>query len=185
MSTPSMEKIISASLNRYLGCDSERRDELQKIDGKVIAVKIKQLDAIAKLQVEQLKFKPVEHADIDTDVEIIVSVKALPDFLLGVDRNQLIKNGDIEIIGDMHVASIFHNVLKEVEIDWEEILAARIGDTAASQIGFGAKKLQGFMRTVGENIQLDTRDYLQDNLQVAVTQDEVEYICTGSRLLAC
>ena len=169
-----MEKLITAGLNRYLECDPERSRELKQIDGKVIAVKIKEFDVTITLRVEDLKLQEVLDTEIVANVEIILSLKTLPNYLLGVDRNQLIKNGDIEIVGDTHVASVFHNIVSEVEIDWEELLAARIGDTMASQVGFGARKIKGFMRTVRENVQLDTRDYLQDNLQVAVTQEEVD-----------
>ena len=169
-----MKKLISAGLNRYLACDPERSSELKQIDGKVVAIKIKEFDATIILQVEGLKLHEIVDKEIEADVELNLSIKTFPNYLLGVDRNQLIKNGDIEIIGDTHVASVFHNVLSEVEIDWEELLAARIGDTMASQIGFGARKVKGFMRTMRENVQLDTRDYLQDNLQVAVTQAEVD-----------
>ena len=169
-----MKKLISAGLNRYLACDPERSSELKQIDGKVVAIKIKEFDATIILQVEGLKLHEIVDKEIEADVELNLSIKTFPNYLLGVDRNQLIKNGDIEIIGDTHVASVFHNVLSEVEIDWEELLAARIGDTMASQIGFGARKVKGFMRTMRENVQLDTRDYLQDNLQVAVTQVEVD-----------
>ena len=104
----------------------------------------------------------------------MVSLTTLPNYFLGVDRNQQIKNGDLEINGDTHVASVFHNVLNEVEIDWEELLAERIGDTMAAQIGRGARKVGGFMHKVSDNVQMDTRDFLQDNLQVAVTQAEVD-----------
>ena len=169
-----MEKIITAGLNRYLECDPERCDELKKIDGKIIALKFKEPDITLKLQVDGSSLLEVEDAAISPDVELLLSLKTLPNYLLGVDRNQQIKSGDIEIIGDTHVASIFHNVLSEVEIDWEELLAARVGDTMAAQIGLGAQKIKGFMRTVRDNMQMDTRDYLQDNLQVAVTQSEVD-----------
>ena len=168
-----MKNIIATGLNRFLQCDPERVDELQKIDGKVINIKIKELDKTICLRVSDRQLENIEE-DITPDVELIVSMRVLPGYLLGADRNQQIKNGDIEVIGDTHVASVFHNVLSTVEIDWEEILAARVGDTAAHQIGFGAKKVKGFLRTVRENVQMDTRDYLQDNLQVAVTQIEVD-----------
>ena len=169
-----MEKLITAGLNRYLECDPERSSELKQIDGKVIAVKIRELEVTITFQVEGLKLQEISNADAKADVELNLSIKTLPNYLLGVDRNQLIKNGDIEIIGDTHVASVFHNILSAVEIDWEELLAARIGDTMASQIGFGARKVKGLMRTMRENARLDARDYLQDNLQVAVTQAEVD-----------
>lgn len=169
-----MKNIIATGLNRYLECDPERVDELQKIDGKVINIKIKEINKTICLRVCGRQLEHVEEIDETPDVELIVSMRVLPDYLLGADRNQQLKNGDIEIIGDTHVASVFHNVLNTVEIDWEEILAARVGDTVAHQIGFGARKVKGFLRSVKENVQMDTRDYLQDNLQVAVTQIEVD-----------
>ena len=169
-----MKKLITAGLNRYLECDPERLDELQKIEGKVVGLKVKEIDTTIFLRVTDHALESVEDVDVAPDVQLIVSMKALPDYFLGVDRNQQIKNGDIEIIGDTHVASIFHNTLREVEIDWEELLAARVGDTLAHQVGSGAKKVNRVLRTIRENVQLDTRDYLQDNLQVAVTQSEVD-----------
>ena len=169
-----MKNVVTASLNRYLDCDPERIDQLQKIDGKVIRFAIKELDIAMCWQVNNLHLENLEDENIPCDVELIVSMKALPDYFLKVDRNQLIKNGDIEIIGDTHVASVFHNTLKEVELDWEELLSKRVGDTAAHQIGIGAKTLADLFRGIQENVRLDARDYLQDNLQVAVTQVEVD-----------
>ena len=169
-----MKSIVTASLNRYLEFDPERSSELVKINEKILALKIKELDLNIKLRVNNLRLEEVEDAGIDPDVELILSLRAIPNYLLGVDRNRQMKAGDIEIIGDTHAASIFHNILSEVEIDWEELLAARVGDTLANQIGLGAGKLKGLLRTIRTNMQMDTRDYLQDNLQVAVTQSEVD-----------
>ena len=169
-----MKKVVTAGLNRYLDCDPERIDQIQQIDGKIIGVTIKELDVAMFWQVTNLHLENIEDEDVSCDVELIVSMKALPDYLFGVDRNQLIKNGSVEIIGDTHVASVFHNTLKEVEIDWEEMLAKRVGDTVAHQIGVGAKKLADLFRGIQENARLDMRDYLQDSLQVAVTQVEVD-----------
>lgn len=169
-----MKHVIVASLNRYLDCDPERVGQLNQIEDKVIALTIKELETTLYLQVVDLHLESITDTDVSPDVELIVSLQVLPDFLLGVDRNQLIKNGDIEIIGDTHVASVFNNTLCEIEIDWEELLAARVGDTLAYQIGISAKKVSGLYRRFQENIRLDMRDYLQDSLQVAATQFEVD-----------
>ena len=84
------------------------------------------------------------------------------------------KNGDIEIIGDSHVASTFHNVLREIEIDWEDLLSRYTGDVAANQIGKGVRRTHSFIRRLRNNLRLDMRDYLQDELQVSATNIEVD-----------
>ncbi len=112
--------------------------------------------------------------ELEADVEILVSLKMLPDFLMGVDQDKLIKNGGIEIKGDAHVASVFQNTLREIEIDWEELLSKYTGDAIAYQLGRGAKAVHAFGRRLRDNMRQDTRDYLQDNVQVSVTQEEVD-----------
>ena len=165
---------IIAGLNHYLQCDQERAQDLDKIDRKIIAIKLRELGTTITLQVNGLLLEELNDPEIKPDAEIIASLKVLPDYFLGVDQNQLFKNGDIEIIGDSHVASTFHNVLREIEIDWEDLLSKYTGDIAANQIGKGARRAHGFIRRLGDNLRLDVRDYLQDELQVSVTKVEVD-----------
>jgi len=169
-----MNSIIVTGLNRYLDCDPERVGQLKQIDGKVIGIKIKEWSNSILLRANNLRMEELADSDYSPDVEIIISLKILPDYFIGVDRNQLIKKGDIEIVGDAHIASVFHNTLREVEIDWEEMLAKYTGDTVAYQVGLGAKNIRKFCRQLHDNMRLDMRDYLQDNLQVAPTHIEVD-----------
>jgi len=119
----------------------------------------------------------IEEADdeLDPDVEIKMSVKSLPDYLMGVDQDKLIKYGSIEVIGDTHVASVMQNTLREVEIDWEEIISKYTGDAVAYQLGKGMRALHTFGEHLCDNLRQDVRDYLQDNVQVSATQDEVDH----------
>ena len=165
---------IIAGINRYLECDTERAQGLEQINHKIIIIRLREPESNITFQINGSLLEEIDQPGIDPDVEIIASLKVLPDYFLGVDQNQFIKNGDIEIIGDSHVASTFHNVLREIEIDWEEILAKYFGDVAANQIGKGVRSAQGFVKRLGDNLRLDMRDYLQDELQVAVTKVEVD-----------
>ena len=169
-----IQNTIIAGLNRYLKCDEERAQALQGIDTKIISIRLKELDAATIFQISDCLLKEVDEADAKPDVEIIASLKVLPDYFLGVDQNQFIKNGDLEIRGDSHVASTFHNALKGIEIDWEDLLSNYIGDVAASQVGTAVGKTHNFIKRLGDNLRLDMRDYLQDELQVTVTDVEVQ-----------
>lgn len=169
-----IQNTIIAGINRYLKCDPERAQDLQGIDAKIVSITLKELNTSTTFRINNNLLQAIDDAEIRPDVKIIASLKILPDYFLGVDQNQFIKNGDLEIVGDSHVASTFHNVLKGIEIDWEDLLSRYIGDVAASQIGMAVGKTQGFINRLGDNLRLDVRDYVQDELQIAATQAEVE-----------
>ena len=169
----SMKDVIISGLNRYIETDQERAAGLDQIKGKLIRLYIREIEKTLSLRVQQRYLQEESDSDIDADVEISISLKILPEFLMGADQDKLIKNGGIEIKGDAHIASVFQNTLREIEIDWEELLSKYTSDAAAYQIGRGAKALHSFARRLRENIRQDLRDYLQDNVQASATQDEV------------
>lgn len=165
--------MIVTSINRYIDLDKERAAGLAQIDGKTIGIFVREFDARINLCVDNLSLQELADPDNELDVEIVVSLKALPDLLLGADQDQLIKRGDIEIKGDAHIASVFQNTLRAIEIDWEELLSKYTGDSIAYQIGLGVKGMHAFGHRLRGNMRQDLRDYLQDEVQVSATQDEV------------
>ena len=169
-----MKNIIISLLNRYLEQDLERADQLSQINGKIIRIMIKEVKLDLFMQVYESYVQEVIQQDITADVEINLSLAALPDYLTGADADKLIKNGTIEIKGDAHIASVLQNTLKEIEVDWEEIISKYTGDAVAYQIGKGARVLQAFSQRMRDNFRQDLRDYLQDNVQVSATQAEVD-----------
>lgn len=169
-----MNDLIVAGLNRYIELDPERAAGLDQINHKLIRIYIREINKTMLLRVEQCYFQHEQDHEIEADVEISVSLKILPEFLMGVDQDKLIKNGGIEIKGDTHIASVFQNILREIEIDWEELVSKYTGDTVAYQLGRGAKAVKSFRHRMRDNLHQDLRDYLQDNIQASATKDEVE-----------
>ena len=52
-----MKNIFTAGLNHYLDYDPERVSQLQQIEGKVIALTIRQLEITLYLQVTELRLE--------------------------------------------------------------------------------------------------------------------------------
>ena len=169
-----MNNIILSVLNRYLDQDPERASGLSQIKGKVVRICVREINHDLCFEVQELFVEEIKDDNVQADVEVNVSVKILPEFLMGVDQDKLIKNGGIEIQGDAHVASVLQNTLREIEIDWEEIVSRYTGDAFAHQLGKGARALHVFGLRMRDNLRQDIRDYLQDNVQVSATQDEVD-----------
>ncbi len=169
-----MKEVIIAGLNRYIESDQERAAGLDQIKGKLIRIYIREPDKALSLRIQQRYVEEEYDNSIDADVEISISLKILPEFLMGADQDKLIKNGGIEIKGDTHIASVFQATLRGIEIDWEELVSKYTGDAVAYQIGRGAKAVHSFGSHLRENLRQDLRDYLQDNVQASATQDEVD-----------
>tara|TARA_R110002096_G_scaffold160703_4_gene326955 strand:- start:464 stop:1054 length:591 start_codon:yes stop_codon:yes gene_type:complete len=169
-----MKGAIIAALNRYLESDPERAAGLDQIKGKLIRIYLRELDRTLFLRVQQRYLQEEPDNTIEADVEISVSLKVLPALLAGAEQDKLIKEGNIEIKGDTHIASVFQNTLREIEIDWEELVSKYTGDEIAYQIGRGAKAVHALGRNMRENFRQDLRDFLQDNVQASATQDEVD-----------
>ena len=169
-----LTQIVVSTLNRYLDLDPERAAALAAIDHKVIKLFIRELDKALTIQVENLRAHEVAGNDMAVDVNINLSLKALPELALGVDQNQLIKQGRIEINGDAHVASVLQNVLREIEIDWQEQLSKYTGDALAYQAGKAVKQAHSFGRRLSNNLRADLRDYMRDEMQITATREEVD-----------
>jgi len=169
-----MQNIIIKNLNRYLDCDPENAQQLASIDEKVISIIIRELARTITVQVVDMRLQEITEEDVEADVSIDVSMKTLPEFFLGLDQSQLMQSGAIEIQGDAHIASVLQNTFRAIELDWEEILSKYVGDTVAHQVGLGVKKFSEFFTEKRETVRLDVRDYLQDNVQVVPTKEEVD-----------
>ena len=168
-----LTQLVVGGLNRYIDLDQERAVGLNAINNKVIKLFIRELDKSLMFKVQDLHVNEIIDEDTVVDVEINISLKVLPEFALGVEQDRLIKNGGIEIKGDTHVASVFQNLLKEVEIDWEEQLSKYAGDAVAHQAGKVIKEIHSFGRRLQSNFREDLRDYMQDEIQVVATREEI------------
>jgi len=170
----SLNTLIVSSFNRYLDCDPERAQALENINDKILSITIKEANFTLIMQVQNARFFEADLSQ-QIDASIIVSMHVLSGKMGGQDQNQLLKDGIIEIQGDSHVASVFNKVMNEIEIDWQDVISKYTGDIVAHQIATGAKSVASVLRRLGDNLRLDVRDYLQDDLQIAVTESEVEH----------
>lgn len=170
----SLNTLIVSSFNRYLDCDPERAQALENINDKILSITIKEANFTLIMQVQNARFFEADLSQ-QIDASIIVSMHVLSGKMRGQDQNQLLKDGIIEIQGDSHVASVFNKVMNEIEIDWQDVISKYTGDIVARQITTGAKSVASVLRRLGDNLRLDVRDYLQDDLQIAVTESEVEH----------
>jgi ubiquinone biosynthesis protein UbiJ len=80
--------------------------------------------------------------------------------------NRLFVDKKITIEGDAEMAQDFQKLLREMDIDFEELLSHYIGDVAAHQAGRGLRRLRDWAKEAVESMRLDVREYLVEEIRV-------------------
>lgn len=164
----SLNKASENVLTPQLTQDAPTQAKLAKLAGKNIAFEIKKIN-------QTLYFLPQADAlliETEAPKDIDVTIRAKPSTILKIARdgmdNAELESGELEIAGDAITGQRFAKLLSELNIDWEELLAQRIGDVPAHIFASGLGSLLTWSK--------DTSSALKDNVN--------EYLVEESRLLA-
>ncbi|MBU6469301.1 MAG: SCP2 sterol-binding domain-containing protein [Gammaproteobacteria bacterium] len=175
MSAPALAALLAPAvelaLRQALAGSSAAVRDLKQLDGKVIALELKELPFKLYFlpQAEQLAVRAEHEGRID------LTVRA-PSFAL---LEAALKRGDtpprgIELNGDAETGQIFSRLLKQADLDWEELLSRYVGDVAAHQIGNLARGLLRWGRDAGARLAQDLAEYLQYESGALPPRHEVE-----------
>jgi ubiquinone biosynthesis accessory factor UbiJ len=166
--------VLQTALNAYLSLDREAAKRLKAISGKIIALELTgpNITLLARPVVDTIQIRA--HTGAEPDVVISGSPLALARLGLSKDMAGGLPKGGIEIRGDAEVGRVFREVLTMVEIDWEELLAARIGDIPAHQTGNVIRGLTAGLASAIDKLRMDLSEYLQEESRIVPTRIEVE-----------
>ncbi len=78
----------------------------------------------------------------------------------------LIKSGELEVLGNLQVASAIANHLQHTQFDQEEWLSGYIGDVPAHLFCQGARKLHQWLTYRATQTQHDLLEWLQDEIRL-------------------
>ncbi len=172
--SPSFLRLIEQAFNKYLALDSEMSDQLAELDGKCLCFDITQ----PKLKLFCLPRKAavtLQHDfDLEPDCTIKGSAMALYEMIRREDTAQSLSSGEIEILGESRVAQRFSDILKSVEIDWEELASKLVGDFAAHKAGNAARGFKDWFDEALTALKMDTSEYLREESGVLPTRVEIE-----------
>lgn len=81
---------------------------------------------------------------------------------------------DVQLQGDLQVAQAFEQLLKQIDIDWEELVSCYTGDAIAHQLGNLVRGFKDWSRSSANAFADDLRDYLQIETRQLPLPHEVE-----------
>lgn len=148
---------MQTALNSALSGSSAAARDLKQLDGKVIALEIKELPF--KLYFLPQNGKLTVQAEHTGKPDMTVRAPSFALLEAALRRGEAPPRG-IELNGDAETAQIFSRLLKQADLDWEELLSRYVGDVAAHQIGNLAHGLLRWGKDAGERFGQDLAEYL-------------------------
>ncbi len=171
---------VETAINAWLKLDDESLPRFAELEGKIIRLHIIGLDfnlyffpSASGIQV--LGHYPSEDDGGVVDATIHGSPMAL--IRLGTSNNagETLLKSDVEIDGDMRVAESFSDILKNVDIDWEELLSKLVGDIIAHQTGQVARGATSWFTETIEAMKLNTGEYINEESKLSPADAEVRH----------
>ena len=171
---------IETAINAWLKLDGEALPRFVELDGKIIRLHITGLDfnlyffpSASGIQV--LGNYPREEDGGIVDATIHGSPMAL--IRLGTSNNagETLLKSDVEIDGDMRVAEKFSAILKDVDIDWEELLSKLVGDIIAHQAGQVARGAADWFTETIDAMKLNTAEYISEESKLSPADVEIHH----------
>jgi ubiquinone biosynthesis protein UbiJ len=162
VSTLPFASLIAAGVERALATafknSGAARADLAKLEGKTVKLELIGLPLTLYFLAEDAKMTVASDYHGEAQVSVRVPVASLVATALKRDPEAVPKG--MQMQGEAETAQVFSRLLRNADLDWEELLAERVGDVAARQIGNAVRGFMGWSRDTSSRLGQDLADYL-------------------------
>ncbi|MEX2482499.1 MAG: SCP2 sterol-binding domain-containing protein [Gammaproteobacteria bacterium] len=169
-----LTRALNAALNRALALDSAAAVRLGRLEGRTLAVVVREHGWRVLTVVRSGRLNILRGEDNRVDVTISGRPSDFIALVRANQRGEILGAGRVEIQGDLAVAQEVQSLLGELDLDWEEWLAGRLGDIAAHHIGRAMRGVFAFGQHTARKLEADTAEYLRHELMIVPRRDELE-----------
>ena len=143
-------RIIESLFNRYLAADPEMSAQLGELTGKIICFEITAPEITLCCAPRAGAVDLSLPGGLEPDSTVRASALALLAMMRSGDPAESIASGDVVIKGDSRLAQRFSDILKSVELDWDELASRVVGDFAAHKLGTLGRTFASWIRQSSE-----------------------------------
>lgn len=170
---------LETAFNAWLALDAQTHGialaRLRTLQGKLICLHISNPDLRLYFLPTADRVRVTATYDATPDVSIHGSALALMRLSNSKDIGKAILEQGIKIDGDMKLGNCFSQILREVDVDWEELLSRAVGDVIAHQMGQIVRHAKGWMEDTTHAMRLNTQEYLQEEVRVLPADAELRH----------
>ena len=154
--------VLEKAINQVLRLDPDTVEQLQQLQGKVIAIELQGLNVTLYLMPQQEGLNVFCHFEEEPDTVLRGTPIAMAKMGLAKNAGDVLFEGDVEISGDVELGQQFREILGGLDIDWEEHLSHLTGDIVAHKAGNIARGIFSWGKQTAEILSQDVAEYLQE-----------------------
>jgi len=166
--------VIEQAISALLKMDTDTRERLLSLDGKVVQLNISRPELSVVLSIVDQQVLVIGQTDTPADTTINTSFSALRSL---ANRKAHIDRRDIKIEGDIRLGKQIRDIVSSVDPDWQEALSPFFGDTLVHQISVVGKSLSTWLDRTHSSMRQNTSEYLQEEIEVLAPNSEVKTFC--------
>jgi ubiquinone biosynthesis protein UbiJ len=164
---------LEISLNKCLQLDPTTLDKLDELSGKIIAIELKGTGVVIYLLPGKGGFTVLGEYDGEVDATLTGTPLGLAKLGIASQSSDELFSGDVEIHGDMHLGQRFGEILKGLDIDWEELLSKLMGDVFAHKLGNVVRSGMQWGSTTADTLGKDLAEYMHEESRMLPQQAEI------------
>lgn len=167
-------------INQALNYDPATQQKMAKLAPKVLAIEITKpafsvyirfcAEGTNGVQGVQL----MSHFEGEADASLSGELNAFINVATSKDKHAALMQSDLHIRGSSQLALGLADLMNDLNIDWEAMIAKLTGPVVAHVIGKQARGLFGQLKKMGEKFQDDVVSYVRDERQMAAHELEGE-----------
>lgn len=168
-------KALQKAINKATQLDEHMPDKLQALNNKTLEMVIAPLNVNFYIQFQDGELLLLDRFDGHADTIIHSNPIGLIRLsLLPASKARSLFNDKIRMSGDIELGQQVKKLFDEMDIDWEGHLAHFTGDVVAHQIGSFVRKGLNFKKKFDESMRHNVTEYLQEELRVVPSKEELE-----------
>lgn len=175
---------IATALNRLIATDSLAQARFAPLAGRVVQIAVRDTPLTVFVGIESSGLMLAMRCPRAADIRIEGSLGELLAMVRRGEDGAAISAGRVQIQGDLATVQQLQILLADLDIDWEELLAERVGDVAAHQIGRVVRGAAGWIGHARRSLERDVGDYVQYEAQLVPTAADLEEFTRDTLLLA-
>ncbi len=164
----SAEKMLNTAL-RY---DPATRIGLAQLEGKILALQITAPAITVFVMPMDDELRLMGNWEGDVDTRITGSLLALAQ--LGQKEVHNLKDSGVTVMGDLTLLADLQRLMKNLDIDWEEMLSQFTGDIIGHQAAQVIRAKFGWVKDRAQSAQRLTSEFLTEELKTLPGKPELE-----------
>lgn len=174
MIPPIVLPIIARILNQYLKLDEEMHGRLEAYNDRVMRICITTFEWTFFMKIHQGHLELMDNYQGPIDATLRASIS---DLTKAAIQEKPTVSTSMEVGGDTALLQAVTTIFKQVDIDWEELLAKTTGDTIARGMGNLIRETKAFHDKIFATKKENMTEYLQEEVQLLSHPVVVEGFC--------